>query len=160
MYFWYVQFFQKTNEKIQPNYYDTSSRIVFVRFLEELKTPKRHFEMNWPLVNLYATLHTSPNLTFLCKHLTNLVCPVKRFGNKNLKKKGKEKKRSTNTPLWLGQATNYLHVPPSISLWCQPRSERRLRAGRQCRRRRRNIAAEWRGSAHTAAGIIWPSRIF
>jgi hypothetical protein len=25
---------------------DTSSRIVFVRFLEELKTPKRHFEIN------------------------------------------------------------------------------------------------------------------
>ena len=28
---------------------DTSSRIVFVRFLGELKTPKRHFEINWPL---------------------------------------------------------------------------------------------------------------
>ena len=26
-----------------------SSRIVFVRFLEELKTPKRHFEINWTL---------------------------------------------------------------------------------------------------------------
>ena len=30
--------------------------------------------------------HTSPNLTFLCKHLTNLVCPVKRYGNKKLQK--------------------------------------------------------------------------
>ena len=28
---------------------DTSSRIVFVRFLGELKTPKGHFEINWPL---------------------------------------------------------------------------------------------------------------
>ena len=27
-----------------------SSRIVFVRFLGELKKPKRHFEINWPLV--------------------------------------------------------------------------------------------------------------
>ena len=52
MYFRYVQFFQKTNEKIQPNYYGTSCRIVFVRFLEELKTSKRHFEINWPLVVL------------------------------------------------------------------------------------------------------------
>jgi hypothetical protein len=24
--------------------------IVFVRFLEESKTPKRHFEINWPLL--------------------------------------------------------------------------------------------------------------
>ena len=28
------------NGKIRPNYYDTSGRIVFVRFLEELKTQK------------------------------------------------------------------------------------------------------------------------
>ena len=32
--FWYSEFFRKLNEKIQPNYYDTSGRIVFVRFLE------------------------------------------------------------------------------------------------------------------------------
>jgi hypothetical protein len=44
--FWYLQFFLKMNEKIRPNYYGTSSEIVFVRFLEELKTPKRHFEIN------------------------------------------------------------------------------------------------------------------
>ena len=31
---------QKNERKIRPNYYGTSSRIVFVRFLEELKTPK------------------------------------------------------------------------------------------------------------------------
>ena len=36
----------KNEQKIQPNYYGTSSRIVFVRFLEELKIPKRHFEIN------------------------------------------------------------------------------------------------------------------
>ena len=53
MSFWYHQFFQKTNEKIWPTYYSNSSRIVFVRFLEELKTPKRHFEINWPLLHTY-----------------------------------------------------------------------------------------------------------
>ena len=65
--------------------------------LEELKIPKRHFEMNGPIVNLYATLHTSPKLTFLCKHLTNLICPVKRYGNKKLKKERKRKKKDRQT---------------------------------------------------------------
>ena len=82
MSFCYLQFSQKTNEKIRLYYYGTSSRTrphlrerggghkehavyhvrerlvishwckhptVFVRFLGELKTPKRHFEINWPL---------------------------------------------------------------------------------------------------------------
>ena len=37
------------NEKIRLYYYGTSSRIVFVRFLGELKTPKRHLKVNYPL---------------------------------------------------------------------------------------------------------------
>ena len=37
------------NEKIRLYFYGTSSQIVFVRFLGELKTPKRNFEINWPL---------------------------------------------------------------------------------------------------------------
>ena len=49
MYFWYLQFSQKTSKKIRLYYYGTSSWIDFVRFLGELKTPKRHFEINWPL---------------------------------------------------------------------------------------------------------------
>ena len=50
MSFWYLRFSQKTNEKIRLYYYGTyHSRIVLVRFLGELKTPKRHFEINWPL---------------------------------------------------------------------------------------------------------------
>ena len=44
MSFWYLQFSQKTI------YYGTSSRIVFVRFWGELKTPRRHFEINWHFV--------------------------------------------------------------------------------------------------------------
>ena len=48
--FWYLQFFQKTNKKIRRYYDGTSSRIIFVRFLEELKTKKRHFEIHWPLM--------------------------------------------------------------------------------------------------------------
>ena len=41
---------KKRTKKIRLNYYDTSGRIAFVRFLEEFKTPRRHFEINWPLV--------------------------------------------------------------------------------------------------------------
>ena len=47
---------QKTNTKIQFYYYGTSSRIVFVRFLEELKTPQRNFEIKWPLVSCVELL--------------------------------------------------------------------------------------------------------
>ena len=37
------------NKKNQLNYYGTSSQIVFLHFLEELKTAKRHFKIKWPL---------------------------------------------------------------------------------------------------------------
>ena len=53
---WYFQFFQKTNKKIWLYHYGTSSRIVFIRFSEELKIPKRHFEINWPLYVNYINL--------------------------------------------------------------------------------------------------------
>ena len=39
---------QKNEQK--NYYYGTSSRIIFNGFFEELKTPKRHFEINWPLI--------------------------------------------------------------------------------------------------------------
>ena len=52
MSFWYLHFSQKTNKKVQLYYYNTSSLIVFIRFLGELKTPKRHFEINWTLVSV------------------------------------------------------------------------------------------------------------
>ena len=51
MYFLYLQFSQKTNKKIWLYYYGTSSWIIFIRFLGELKAPKRHFKINWPLVH-------------------------------------------------------------------------------------------------------------
>jgi hypothetical protein len=36
----------KRTKKFNLEYYDTSGRLVFVRFLEELKTPKSPFEIN------------------------------------------------------------------------------------------------------------------
>ena len=44
----YLQFLQKTNNKIWLYYYGTLNQKIFVRFLGELKTPKRHLEINWP----------------------------------------------------------------------------------------------------------------
>ena len=48
---------KKTYEEIRLNYYDTSGRLVFVRFLEEFEDTKRHFEINWPLVIDKECLH-------------------------------------------------------------------------------------------------------
>ena len=59
MSFWYLQFSKKTNEKIQIYYYGTSSWIVFVCFLGELKTPKRHFQINRPLGKLHPLTYFS-----------------------------------------------------------------------------------------------------
>ena len=43
-------------EKNWHNYYHASGRLVFVRFFwKNLKTPKRHFESNWPLDYLFTT---------------------------------------------------------------------------------------------------------
>ena len=39
----YPQFYQKMNEKIQLNYYDTSGLLVFIRFLEEFEDTKKAF---------------------------------------------------------------------------------------------------------------------
>ena len=47
--FRYPQFFQKTNEKIGLNYYYTSGWIFSFVFWKNLKTPKKHFEINWPI---------------------------------------------------------------------------------------------------------------
>ena len=41
--YFYPQFFQKTNKSIRLHYYNTSGRIVFVRFLEEFEDTKKTF---------------------------------------------------------------------------------------------------------------------
>ena len=50
--FCYLQLHIPKNEKIRLNYYyDTSGRLVFIRFSKNMKTPKRHFEIKWPLLS-------------------------------------------------------------------------------------------------------------
>ena len=41
--FWYTQFSQKTNEKNQLYYNDTSGRLFFVRFFGEIEDTKKTF---------------------------------------------------------------------------------------------------------------------
>ena len=43
MVFGVFDFLQKTNERIRLYYYDTSSRLVFVRFMEEIEDNKKPF---------------------------------------------------------------------------------------------------------------------
>ena len=50
MSFWCLQFFQKTNKNNST--WGTVKLIFFIHFLGELKIPKRHFKINWPLVNV------------------------------------------------------------------------------------------------------------
>ena len=49
MVFGVIDFLQKTNKRIQLSYYETSGKLVFVCFLEEIDDPKKHFENNKPL---------------------------------------------------------------------------------------------------------------
>ena len=41
---------KKRTKKFDLQYYDTSGQLVFILFLEELKTPKSPFKINWPLI--------------------------------------------------------------------------------------------------------------
>ena len=52
MSFWCFEFFLKTNENNSTWGIIAVKAFFFFFFLEEFKTPKRHFEVNWPLVSL------------------------------------------------------------------------------------------------------------
>ena len=62
---------KKTNKKIQLYYNGNSSRNGFVRFLGELRKPKRHFEINWPL--------TQPTLKTIRRSYQDFLCWVVEF---------------------------------------------------------------------------------
>ena len=55
---------KKMNEQIWLYYYDTSGRLVFVRFLRKLTTPRNHFEIDWPLRDKKLTGKNIRNLSF------------------------------------------------------------------------------------------------
>ena len=43
LFFGVIDILQKTNERIRLYYYDTSGRLVFIRFLEEIEGTKKTF---------------------------------------------------------------------------------------------------------------------
>ena len=73
-------------------YYGTSSQTVFVRFLGELKTPKRHFEINWPLV-CYKRIWAAWNLDEFIK--------VKAISSKNSDRNASSWRILTGESRWL-----------------------------------------------------------
>ena len=126
----------QNQQKNRLYYYFTSSRIVSVHFLGELKTSKRLFEINWPLTKLLY----KGNISFciqlikneppvfaqhwrLClrKYIANNVkCRssdiFKRWSHISkllaCKKSGNNKNSSTKWPIYLG----YSLPPPRIGL--------------------------------------------
>ena len=57
---WSLQFSKKRTKKIQLYCYNNSDRIVFVRFLGELRRPLIAFQIYWPLdawVNFYMKMY-------------------------------------------------------------------------------------------------------
>ena len=54
MSFWCLQFSQKSNENNSTWGTLLVKSNFFLRFLEELKIPKRHFEINWPLADAHS----------------------------------------------------------------------------------------------------------
>ena len=74
MSFWCLQFFQKTNENNSAWGIIVLKSNFFVRFLGELKIPKIHFEINWPLEGIGLMRKCETNLFLLlvmrkCLHL-------------------------------------------------------------------------------------------
>ena len=59
MVFGVFDFLQKTNKRIRLYYYDTSSRLAFVRFLEEIQDTKKSFRNYFKNVDL-KTQNFSP----------------------------------------------------------------------------------------------------
>ena len=63
----------KRKKKNQLYYYGILSQIVFVHFLGELKTPKRHLEINWPLLARLTAI-----LCIIYSWIHNKISPTKK----------------------------------------------------------------------------------
>ena len=67
-------FFQKTNKRIRLYYYDTSGRLVFVRFLEEIEDAKKKLSDLYMAVDK-ATFHVAICVIFTVQVIfTSLAC--------------------------------------------------------------------------------------
>ena len=121
MVFGVFDFLQKTNERIRLYYYDTSSGLVFVHFLEEIEdTKKNHFEIIWPLTerkNLIMKIFrtcvcmSAGSLFLLCDRIkwtgSKDICPPA-SASENWKKR-------INKPSNFGDKKNQLDIPEPLS---------------------------------------------
>ena len=69
MSFWCLKFSQKTNEINSTWGTIIVKSNLFVRFLGELKIPKIHFEINWPLSNVRRKRVISSNLVAFSEYM-------------------------------------------------------------------------------------------
>ena len=78
MVFGVIDFLQKMNKRIPLYYYDTSARLVLVRFWRKSTTPKNHFEINWPLAkfSLRWFPHFSLLSQFCCMNSGIAISPI------------------------------------------------------------------------------------
>ena len=68
---------KRTKKSALLHMYGTSNRIVFVCFLGELKTPKRHFKINWPCKKVWKFLYLRISIfTFLIFWFTTFWIPI------------------------------------------------------------------------------------
>ena len=81
MYFWCLQFSQKMNKNNSTWGTIEVKLIFFVRFLGELKIPKRHFKINWPLAFLLTNaILIFPRLTLKRYRKTTPLLLYQTFG--------------------------------------------------------------------------------
>ena len=88
MSFWCLQFSQKRNENNSPWGTIEVKSNYFVRFLGEMKIPKRHFEIKWPLVEVKIIRSTnlrpwSKCFSYTTKTRPNLATYTRKPGNNN-----------------------------------------------------------------------------
>ena len=79
MSFWCLQFSQKTNENNSTWGTIVVKANFFVRFLGELKIPKRYFEINWPLAGRVANVKLEEWILSSCLEMFNKVNAVLEF---------------------------------------------------------------------------------
>ena len=73
--FWHPQFFQKTNEKIRLNYYDTSSRLVFEGFFGGNQRHKKPFRNYLTFRTIYSNSERS-ELFLVTEYFFNMFLEV------------------------------------------------------------------------------------
>ena len=77
--FWYLQFSQQTNKNFDFITMVPQVKLFLFIFLEELKTSKRHFEINWHLIqnqNIFHCILYRISLSIFCISVKRIMSMV------------------------------------------------------------------------------------